>query len=175
VIRGVCSDSLLDSYSPERSKVGDEVLKDAGRITTVGTLRNPIAQTLRNVVAHFMMGLPAFQEKFADVMTEVSIGYPDSPLNGPARGGAKCPSPGKRVVPIADRAPVGSGSTPRFALFAEGSEAVNGLLQRYSMPLDPELRPAFDGTNMTLVRPDGYVACSTPDVADIAGYLEGLG
>jgi hypothetical protein len=29
------------------SKVGDEVLKDAGRLTTVGTLKNPIAQRVR--------------------------------------------------------------------------------------------------------------------------------
>jgi len=69
VIRGICGDALPDSYGPERGKVGDEVLKDAGRITKVGTLRNPVAQGARNLVAHFMLGLPAFQEKFAEVMT----------------------------------------------------------------------------------------------------------
>jgi 2-polyprenyl-6-methoxyphenol hydroxylase-like FAD-dependent oxidoreductase len=174
VIKGICSDALLDSYSPERSKVGDEVLKDAGRITTVGTLRNPVAQGVRNFVAHFMLGLPAFQEKFAEVMTEVSIGYSDSPLNGPARGGAKCPSPGKRVVPVSGPSPVGAGSTPRFALFAEPGEAVDGLLKRFPTLLDPEIRPAFATGGITLVRPDGYAACSAIDASDITDYLEGL-
>ncbi len=125
-------------------------------------------------VAHFMLGLPAFQEKFADVMTEVSIGYPDSPLNGPARGGAKCPSPGKRVVPLSGQSPVGAGNTPRFALFAEPSEAVDGLLKRFPALLDPHFgRPSGSG-GMTLVRPDGYAACSAIDASDITDYLERL-
>src|SRR5271166_4285532 len=50
VIRGTCNESLLDSYSPERSTVGDEVLKAAGRLTAIGTLKNPVAQTVRNMV-----------------------------------------------------------------------------------------------------------------------------
>src|ERR1700758_2709718 len=45
VIRGAAGDHLLDSFSSERSKVGVEVLKTAGRLTTVGTMKNPIAQT----------------------------------------------------------------------------------------------------------------------------------
>jgi 2-polyprenyl-6-methoxyphenol hydroxylase-like FAD-dependent oxidoreductase len=174
VMNGICGDVLLDSYSPERSKVGDEVLKDAGRITTVGTMRNPVAQSVRDFVAHFMLGLPAFQEKFADVMTEVSIGYPDSPLNGAARSGGRSPGPGKRVRPLTGLSPVGAGSTPRFALFAEPSEAVDGLLKHFPSLLDPALRPAFVKDGMTLVRPDGYAACSAVDASDITNYLERL-
>ena len=44
VVHGACSEALLDSYSPERSAVGDQVLKAAARLTAVGTLRNPVAQ-----------------------------------------------------------------------------------------------------------------------------------
>src|SRR5262249_11317175 len=43
VVRGTCDEPLLDSYSPERSKVGDAVLKATERLTRVGTLRNPLA------------------------------------------------------------------------------------------------------------------------------------
>ena len=174
VIRGVCGDHLLDSYSPERSKVGDEVLKDAGRITTVGTLKNPIAQRVRNAAAQFILGLESFQEKFADVMTEVSIGYPGSPLNGPAFGRTKGPKPGERVVPVNGQMPIGGGETPRFALFAERSVAVTDLLQRFEELLDPELRRPFDADGMTLVRPDGYVACTAKETSQIADYLTGL-
>src|SRR5580700_3276274 len=50
VVLGKCDEHLLDSYSPERSKIGDEVLKGAERLTAVGTMRNPIAQSVRNLV-----------------------------------------------------------------------------------------------------------------------------
>ena len=33
VVRGACGERLLDSYSPERSAVGDEVLTTAGTLT----------------------------------------------------------------------------------------------------------------------------------------------
>jgi 2-polyprenyl-6-methoxyphenol hydroxylase-like FAD-dependent oxidoreductase len=88
VVRGECDEHLLDSYSPERSKVGDEVLKAAGQLTTVGTMRNPVARTVRNLVGHIMLGLAPVQHAFADTMTEVAIGYPDSPLNGASLSGA---------------------------------------------------------------------------------------
>src|ERR1700730_17977872 len=66
VIRKTCDDHLLDSYSPERSKVGDEVLKAASRLTTVGTLSNPVAQTVRNLIGRVMLGLVPIQHEFAD-------------------------------------------------------------------------------------------------------------
>ena len=56
VVRETCGEHLLDSYSPERSKVGDEVLKAAGRLDDVGTMRNPVSQTIRNLVGHVMLG-----------------------------------------------------------------------------------------------------------------------
>jgi hypothetical protein len=174
VIRGVCAEPLLDSYSLERSKVGEEVLKDAGRLTTVGTMRNPLAQSLRNVAARFLLGFGAFQEKFAETMAEVSIGYPKSPLNGPAFTAAKSPHPGERVVPVLGQLPVGSGNTPLFALFANGSEEVAELIQRFPQLLDPQLRPCFGEDEITLVRPDGYVACTAKRASTIADYLRHL-
>ena len=83
-----CGEQLLDSYSPERSGVGDEVLKNAGRLTDVATLKNPVAQTLRNIAGHIMLGLSPVRHAVAETMSEVTIGYPKSPLNGPAVGGA---------------------------------------------------------------------------------------
>ena len=129
VVRETCDEHLLDSYSPERSSVGDEVLKAAGRLTAVGTMRNPVAQTVRNLVGHVMLGLSPVQHAFADTMTEVTIGYPESPLNGPSLGGAG-PKPGERVVPVAGQVPVGSGGTPRFALFAEKTTATADLIEK---------------------------------------------
>src|SRR5262249_27692742 len=42
---------LLDTYSTERSAVGDQVLQGAEKLTTLATLRNPAAQFLRNHLA----------------------------------------------------------------------------------------------------------------------------
>ncbi|MBB6185962.1 FAD-dependent monooxygenase [Rhodanobacter sp. MP7CTX1] len=174
VIKGTCGDKVLDSYSPERSKVGEQVLKDAGRLTAMGAAKNPLAQYARNIVSHFVLGIASVREKIADGMAEVAIGYPDSPLNGPALRGANGPKPGERVMPVSGQSFVGAGDAPRFALFAEPSQSVTDLLHRYDVLLDPELRSPLIAGGMTLVRPDGYVACSGKTAEDVANYLNGL-
>jgi hypothetical protein len=175
VVHGSCDVKLLDSFSPERSAVGDHVLKSAGRLTTIGTLHNPIAQSLRNVVAHTMFGLHPVQHALANTVAEVTIGYPHSPLNGPSLPGDG-PKPGERVVPMASQTPVGSGDTPRFAFFAPQTPAVADLVQRFSAILDATVRPPLGENGAWLVRPDGYVACSSAatDLAPIEEYLSNL-
>jgi 2-polyprenyl-6-methoxyphenol hydroxylase-like FAD-dependent oxidoreductase len=173
VVRGAGREGLLDSYSPERSHVGDEVLKSAGRLTAVGTMRNPVAQAVRNFVGHVIFGLAPVQHAFADTMTEVTIGYPKSPLNGPSQGGTG-PQPGQRVVPVAGEVPVGSGNAPRFALFADKGSATTELLRQFDALLDPDIRAPLAVGSIWLVRPDGYVACSARQQDVIANYLESL-
>jgi 2-polyprenyl-6-methoxyphenol hydroxylase-like FAD-dependent oxidoreductase len=69
VIRNSCAEHLLDSYSPERSGVGDEVLKQAGRLTAVGTLKNStlqsIPQSCRSLYVRDVRG-PACLRRFYD-------------------------------------------------------------------------------------------------------------
>ncbi len=172
VIRGICGEQLLDSYSPERSGVGDAVLKAAGRLTGIGTMHNPVAQTIRNIVGHAMLGLSPVQHAVAANMSEVTIGYSKSPLNGPAL--AKGPKPGERVEPIAGETPVGSGSAPQFALFAEESPAIIELVKKFEGLLDPEVRPHLAPDGIWLVRPDGYVACAAKEPSAISEYLTRL-
>ena len=68
---------------------------------------------------------------------------------------------------------MGSGTSPRFALFAKPTAATTGLTERFSTVLDAELRSPFREDGLWLVRPDGYVACATAagDERAIAGYL----
>ena len=129
-------------------------------------------QSVRNLVGHVMLGLFPVRQAFADTMTEVSIGYPDSPLNGPSLRGV--PAPGERVVPTADQIPVGSGGAPFFALFAERTPAVANLLRQFGGLLDREIRPPLREGATLLARPDGYAACAADQPAVIAGYLERL-
>ena len=178
VCGGTCSaEQLLDSYSMERSAVGEQVLKAAGRLTAVGVMKNHTAQAVRNLVAGFVFGLAPIRRAMADTMSEVSVGYEHSQLNGPSAHGLGGPSPGKRATPVAGQVPVGSGNVPRFALFATPTEAVSGLLREHKNLLESTVRPPLGDGGMWLVRPDGYVACTAKDgdVAVIAEYLRGLG
>ena len=172
VMQKTCDEHLLDSYSKERSAVGDEVLKAADRLTEIGTTKNAIAQAVRNFVGHVMLGLSPVQHAVADYMSEVTIGYPNSPLSGPAFHG-QSPKPGQRVDPQAGSVPVGSGNAPQFALFASRSAAVADLVKRFDRLLDPDVRPPLHEKGIWLVRPDGYVAMSTSEDRwqDVATYL----
>ena len=57
VCRREAAEALLDSFSVERSAVGAEVLKAAGRLTMVATMRNHTAQAIRNLCGRLLMGL----------------------------------------------------------------------------------------------------------------------
>ncbi|OWK35031.1 FAD-dependent monooxygenase [Fimbriiglobus ruber] len=177
VCRKTCSEKLLDSYSVERSAVGEQVLKAAGRLTAVAIMRNHTAQIVRNVLGHALFGLGPVRRAMANQMAEVSIGYDHSPLNGPAAHGMTGPEPGERVVPVAGQVPAGSGNVPRFALFAEFGSGVTELIKEFAELLDPDLRPPLHTGGMWLVRPDGYVACvaRSGDTKAIADYLGALG
>ncbi|MFO1047538.1 MAG: hypothetical protein U1E52_06535 [Geminicoccaceae bacterium] len=156
MIRGACGAGLLDSYSPERGAVGDQVLEAAGRLTAVATLKNALAMALRNLAGHVLLGLPRVAHGIADTMSEVAIHYPASPLNGP--GLLDGPRPGERVAPVAGQRPVGSGPAPLFALFAERGPETEDLTRRFAGLLDRELRPALRPGGIWLVRADGYLA-----------------
>jgi 2-polyprenyl-6-methoxyphenol hydroxylase-like FAD-dependent oxidoreductase len=170
VVRGNATEQLLDSYSIERSEVGDQVLKNAGRLTTIGTLRNTVLQNLRNVAGHALLGLTAVQHAVADNLSEVSIGYLHSPLNGPAQAPAG-PKPGQRFAPVDGQKPAGSGDTPRFTLMAATTPATSNLVARFSQVLDPDIRAPLSQGGLWLIRPDGYVACSATEPRSIADYL----
>jgi hypothetical protein len=84
------AEPLLRSYSIERSAVGEQVLKNAERFTTVATLRNPATQWLRNHIAPILGSFHFVQDKIRDQMFELAIEYRQSPLSAgrwPAGGG----------------------------------------------------------------------------------------
>jgi hypothetical protein len=81
------------------------------------------------------------------------------------------PKPGQRVGPLLDQVPVGVGSAPRFALFAANTTATADLVGRFPGLLDREVRPPLRDDGIWLVRPDGYVACSSSDTEAVAKYL----
>jgi 2-polyprenyl-6-methoxyphenol hydroxylase-like FAD-dependent oxidoreductase len=169
-------EKLLGSYSAERSAVGDMVLRDAGRLTAVAIAHNPIVQAVRNHAASLVLGLSPVQHGMADKLAEVSIGYPDSPLNGPHARFRHGPAPGDRVVPRAGATPIGAGDRPRFAVCATDIAGAAALAARFPALVDPLVRAPLAEGGIWLVRPDGYVAATAKadDWGVIGDYLAGL-
>jgi 2-polyprenyl-6-methoxyphenol hydroxylase-like FAD-dependent oxidoreductase len=152
------AEPLLDSYSIERSAVGRQVLTDAGRLTTLAIMRSGVAQTIRNHVASLVFGLSAVRGIMANKLTEIAIGYPESPLTLPSRHTHGGPSPGDRAPISAAGVPVGAGTNPRFALFARADTESAAFIARHENLLEREPRLPFAEDGIWLVRPDGYVA-----------------
>ena len=126
---GRAGPGLLDSYSAERSPVATQILADSGRMLRVAMVRNPLVQNLRNFVARHILGLSSMQHVLADRLSEVSLGYPKSPLNAGSAEGLQGPRPGQRI--IADR-PFGAGDAPRFALLARDDAEAKAILRRHA-------------------------------------------
>jgi 2-polyprenyl-6-methoxyphenol hydroxylase-like FAD-dependent oxidoreductase len=170
------AETLLPSYSAERSAIGDKVLKDAGRLTMIATLRNHAAQTIRNAIGGILFGLASVRRAMADNMAEVTIGYAESPLNGPSLRKLGGPAPGARIPPVAGQSPIGAGGAPLFALYAAQSEATKHLLRDFPDLLEKDARPPLHEGGIWLARPDGYVAAvaAEPDISALADYLAAL-
>ena len=143
VCRKACAEKLLDSYSAERSAVGEQVLKAAGRLTAVAIMKNHTAQTVRDMLGRVLFGFAPVRQAMAETMTEVAIGYEHSPLNGPKAHGISGPKAGERLVPVAGQTPAGAGNRPCFALFTETSGAVTQLLEKFGASSIPTFDRRF--------------------------------
>lgn len=85
VAKGEGKDALLDAYGAEREPVASELLRMTERGTRVVTLRNPVAQALRNQVGRFLTSLDVVQQRLARQVGELSVNYRRSPLVGEDR------------------------------------------------------------------------------------------
>jgi 2-polyprenyl-6-methoxyphenol hydroxylase-like FAD-dependent oxidoreductase len=177
VSRGLCADEpLLGSYSPERSAVAKKVLETTGRTTAVALMKGEAKQNIRNHVASLVFGLTPVRHAMANMLSEVSIGYPESPLNRSCDFEHFGPAPGKRAPIRNSEPPIGAGSTPRFALFAAENDTLVSVFSKFADILEPTLRTPYDSSGLWLVRPDGYVAlrAKSGDGQVVRKYLEGL-
>jgi 2-polyprenyl-6-methoxyphenol hydroxylase-like FAD-dependent oxidoreductase len=156
---GLCNaEPLLTSYCAERSAVAKLVLEATGRATTLALLKGEAKQSIRNHIASLVFGFAPVRHLMANVLSEVAIGYPDSPLNSSRDLEPSAPAPGKRVPVHEGGVVAGCGSAPRFALFAAEDEAHQEIVKDFGDILEPQLCQPFDAKGLWLVRPDGYVA-----------------
>jgi 2-polyprenyl-6-methoxyphenol hydroxylase-like FAD-dependent oxidoreductase len=158
VVQQKAKPSILDSYTEERSPVAKQVLAGSGRLTSIAMTKNPVLQQLRNLFAHYVLGLPAARHTMAERLSETFFGYPNSPLNTGSAAGVSGPAPGDRIV---DEKPFGSGTAPRFALMAADGSAARSIVEKYPLLVEGGVRTPPDEKGIWLVRPDGYVAAVT--------------
>jgi 2-polyprenyl-6-methoxyphenol hydroxylase-like FAD-dependent oxidoreductase len=159
VSRDVCApEPLLSSYSTERSAIAKLVLEATGKATALAVMKGGIKQSIRNHVASLVFGLAPFKRTMANLLSEVSVGYPDSPLNAKSVHVHGGPEPGQRAPIREGETAVGSGNTPRFVLFAEDTPTSRALLSKYPNLVEPSPRKQYVDGGIWIVRPDGYVA-----------------
>jgi 2-polyprenyl-6-methoxyphenol hydroxylase-like FAD-dependent oxidoreductase len=160
VTKGAAAPGLLDSYSPERSAVGDMVLHHATRLTDMATLSNPAAQAVRNLAMRFAMGLHTVRDRMASEMSETGIAYGDSPLSAGERHAPHGLAAGERMAPDTYHGqPPGAGADPRFVLYGTGHRTTE-TTAAYPSLLEAAPRPAPVPDRLLIVRPDGYIGFS---------------
>jgi 2-polyprenyl-6-methoxyphenol hydroxylase-like FAD-dependent oxidoreductase len=177
VYHGTCApEPLLGSYSSERSAVGEQVVKGAGYATQLAMLRGAAVQSIRRHVLHFLLGFAPVQEKVAAAITEISIDYPDSPLNAGASLGPRGTQEGKRAPIREGEPPIGAGAQPKFAIFADESAELRRVAERFPQLVEQQIRTPFREGEVWLVRPDGYIAFAggKGQWPEVEGYLAGL-
>ena len=172
VIKGNAKPLLLDSYSPERTAVGDRVLRNAGRLTEAATLRNPLLQGIRNTVAKFATGFPVVQHKMANQLAEMDIGYPESPLTAHHGHVGTGPKAGERWP---DKLPAGPRGA-RFLAFGPPDAAAALAAKFPQLVVAASEHDPGHATALRLIRPDGYVgfAGSAEEQTHAEAYLARL-
>lgn len=80
VHKNIAFPSLLDSYNTERHEVAENVLKMTDFLTRVNTLRNPVAQAVRNRIAPFLVGQEVIQQRLRRIVSELAVSYRKSPI-----------------------------------------------------------------------------------------------
>ncbi len=169
VQRGLASPALLDSYSAERSAIGDQVLRNAGQMTRVALLRNRLLRELRDLAAAALSRLPPVEQHLVDQLTELDLHYAHSPLSATPHGASRQPAAGSRAPDAALNAADGSATRlhallgdGRFVLISVGaaSPAVPKALQGLVSGAHAAQADGYDDAHHYLVRPDAYLALS---------------
>ena len=79
-VRGVGGPQLLASYHLEREPVASGVLNLTDRITRMATMRNSVAQSVRDFLLPVVSGIDFVEDKIANRLAELSVSYRNSPI-----------------------------------------------------------------------------------------------
>ena len=153
-VRGHAGDALLESYGAERLPVIRSVIATTDLMTRAMGTPSRIAQTLRDTIIPMVSRLAPFQHAFVERLSELGIAYAGSPI---------VEGPGRRWWDDSLRG--GNGIRGRFLLVAgedadaDALRSADAMVSRWPDVLE---RRSARTAGVTLVRPDGYVACENP-------------
>ena len=160
VLRGRGNERLLESYSAERRPVIKQVIETTDFLTKALGTPNKFAQTLRDTVIPIVSRLAPFQRAFVQRLSGLGIAYRGSPI---------VEGTGKRYFDDSLRG--GDGIRSRFLLMVDGdadssiTEAAKQLAGSFGEIVEQRVGPSHD---ITLVRPDAYIAYSAHNPDGIA-------
>jgi hypothetical protein len=143
---------LLESYTAERRPVIKQVIETTDFLTKAMGTPSKLAQLLRDAVIPMVSRLAPFQHAFVQRLSELGISYGGSPIVEGA---------GKRYLDDSMRG--GDGIRSRFLLLLDSDADSSArhtamqLSESFSDVLELRMRPRNE---ITLVRPDGYIAYS---------------
>jgi 2-polyprenyl-6-methoxyphenol hydroxylase-like FAD-dependent oxidoreductase len=152
VLRGHGTDQLLESYSAERRPVIRQVVETTHLMTRALGAPGRLAQALRDAVIPMVSRLAPFQHAFVERLSELGIAYRGSPI---------VEGPGARYFDDSLRG--GTGIRSRFLLVCDRDadpatrEAATQFCAAHHDVVEIRWGTRHD---LTLVRPDGYIAGS---------------
>ena len=154
VMKGIAKPSLLDSYSTERSAVGDMVLRNAGRMTEAAIARNPAIQSAAQHDREVRLGLPADRPRHGRHACRNSTSpIPTARCRSPARTTPTATKPGRRWP---DRLPADT-SQSRFTAIGPADATADLAAKFPKLVAVAASSKHADPRDLILVRPDGYV------------------
>ena len=81
-LKGMESDKLVESYTLERGRIGDLVIRSTSHITRLATTESSLLQSIRNTLAKIALHFEWTQESVGRTIAEYSICYPNSSIAG---------------------------------------------------------------------------------------------
>lgn len=87
VSRGAGNPVLLDSYQAERYPIDAATVSGTDVATRVVTLRNPLAQAVRNQLTSFLSSLDVVQQRLIRAVSGLALNYRQSPIVAEHRAG----------------------------------------------------------------------------------------
>jgi 2-polyprenyl-6-methoxyphenol hydroxylase-like FAD-dependent oxidoreductase len=174
VLNGGASESLLDTYEPERIGFARRLVATTDRGFTLVTKQGGVARWVRTrlvpLVAPLLLRLPAVRRFLFRTVSQIGVNYRNSPLSagaaGAVRGGDRLPwvetRPGQdNFAPLASLAwQVHVYGEPRGGL-AEVCAELRLPLHLFAWQQGMR-RAGLRRSALYLVRPDGYVALADP-------------
>ena len=185
VIRGEAKSALLDSYSVERSAIGQQVLQNAGRLTRLAIISNPILQQVRAFAMNTLGHFDSVRHAMADQFLELGLRYRHSMLTHELPTQSSSIAPGARV-PNAELTSSTAGPASLYGLLSYGRFVVLSVgaprceiaapLQKIAISAEAAEAEGYESGYVYVIRPDAYLAFSAriDDSAQIATLLGAL-